>query len=67
MTPEKIKTMSLEKLVELFEITGELNDKNIPTVRGWLMDAIAEKNPDGFDAWLDLEFPEDSDLRNYVL
>lgn len=67
MTPEKIKTMSIEKLVELFEMTETVNDENIYTVRGWLMDAIAEKNPEGFDAWLELEAPEDSELRNYVI
>lgn len=40
--------MKLKKLVELFELTESMNDKYIPTVRGWLMDAIEEKNPVGF-------------------
>lgn len=42
MTLESIKRMKLKKLVELFELTESMNDKYIPTVRGWLMDAIEE-------------------------
>lgn len=67
MTPEILRTMTLEKLVTLFEMTTDLNDENTPTVRGWLMEAIEQKNPEGFDKWLDSEACEDSELRNYVL
>ena len=31
------------------------------------MDEIERRNPDGFDAWLDQDSPEDQDLRRYVL
>ena len=67
MTLESIKRMSLKKQVELFELTESMNDKYIPTVRGWLMDAIEEKNPVGFNAWIDSDRPKDSELRKYVL
>ena len=67
MTLESIKRMKLKKLVELFELTESMNDKYIPTVRGWLMDAIEEKNPGGFNAWIDSDCPKDSELRKYVL
>ena len=68
MTKEILKTMSLERLVELFESTTE-GEIDVPTatVRGWLMDEIESRNPEGFDKWLDLEEPEDSELRKYVL
>ena len=67
MTLESIKRMKLKKLVELFELTESMNDKYIPTVRGWLMDAIEEKNPVGFNVWIDSDCPKDSELRKYVL
>ena len=67
MKPEMLSRMSLERLVDLFEETSNRKDPNIPTVRGWLMDAIVAKNPEGFDAWLESEITSDETLRNYVL
>ena len=64
---ELLKIMTLKQLVEQFELTESMNDKNIPTVRGWLMDEIESRNPEGFDAWLDSENCCDSELRKYVL
>ncbi len=64
---DKLKSMSLSKLVELFELTASMNDENIPTVRGWLMDEIESRNPEGFDRWLDSDNAADEELRNYVL
>lgn len=64
---EMLKTYSLEKLVELWDLTENMNGPEVPVVRGWLMDEIEKRNPDGFDAWLDQDFPEDKDLRRYVL
>ena len=59
MKPEMLSRMSLERLVDLFEETCNRKDPNIPTVRGWLMDAIEAKNPEGFDAWLESEITSD--------
>lgn len=67
MTKESLKAMSIEKLVELFEATTNMKDAMIATVRGWLMDAIEEKNPEGFDAWLDSDLNTDESLRAFVL
>ena len=64
---ETLKKSSLEKLLDLWDLTTALNGPQVPTVRGWLMDEISRRNPDGFDAWLDLDAPEDQDLRRYVL
>ena len=61
-----LSKMSTEKLVELFCLTSSMNDENIPTVRGWLMDEIEKRNPEGFDKWLD-EDAEDENLSKYVL
>ncbi len=67
MTKESLKSMSLEKLLDLFEATTNVKDAMIATVRGWLMDAIEEKNPEGFDAWLDSDCNTDESLRAFVL
>jgi hypothetical protein len=62
-----LEKMTTEKLCELFELTGTMSDENIPTVRGWLMDEIMKRNPEGFDKWLDSDYPADSELRKFVL
>ena len=67
MKIESLKLMSLEKLVELFETTTNITDPMIATVRGWLMDVIEEKNPEGFDAWLESDNCTDESLRAFVL
>lgn len=67
MARETLKNSSLEKLLDLWELTDTLKGPQVPTVRGWLMDEIERRNPDGFDAWLDQDAPEDQDLRRYVL
>lgn len=46
---KQLANMTTEKLIEMFELTTNMNDENIPTVRGWLMDEIEKRNPDGFD------------------
>ncbi|MBD5504580.1 MAG: hypothetical protein HDR09_12860 [Lachnospiraceae bacterium] len=62
-----LEKMTTEKLCELFELTETVNDEDIPTVRGWLMDEIMKRNPEGFDKWLDSDNPADKELRKYVL
>ena len=62
-----LRKMSLDSLVEQFELTENMNGVEVAEVRGWLMEAIEEKNPDGFNTWLEMEIPEDSDLRGCVL
>lgn len=63
--PAIIKSMSTKKLIETFIETGKINDENIPTVRGWLMDELEARNPEAFDAWMDSEDCEDEDLLKY--
>lgn len=31
------------------------------------MDEIMKRNPEGFDKWLDSDYPADSELRKFVL
>ncbi len=62
-----IGKLSLEDLLTQWELTSVVNDENIPTVRGWLMEELEKRNPDGFNAWLDSDLAEDNDLRNYMM
>ena len=65
-TSDMIRKMSTDQLLDLWEMTENSNDAGIPTVRGWLMAELEGRNPDGFDAWLSQEAPEDKDLRQYI-
>ena len=51
--PAIIKTMTTKQLLETFIMTGNVQDENIYTVRGWLMDELEARNPEAFDAWLE--------------
>ena len=62
-----ISKLSLEELLTQWELTSVMNDENIPTVRGWLMEELEKRNPDGFNAWLESDPAEDSELRNYMM
>ena len=44
---ETLKNSSLAKLIDLWELTTALKGPQVPTVRGWLMDEIERRNPDG--------------------
>lgn len=67
-TPEVLKNSSTEKLLDLFELTDSMKPtQEVTTVRGWLMDEIERRNPEGFDAWLEQDVPEDSELRRFIL
>jgi hypothetical protein len=63
---ELIKKQTLENLLIQWELTSVCNDKHIPTVRGWLMDEFAERNPEAFEKWID-EDANDETLRNYMM
>lgn len=67
-TPEQITTASLETLVGLWEQTNAAPfSLDLATVRGWLMDELERRDPDGFNAWLEQDTPEDSDLWQFIL
>lgn len=64
---KNLEERTLKQLVDMFEETATIDEDGIYNVRGWLMDEIEKRNPKGFDEWLDLEEPEDKELRKYVL
>lgn len=64
--PEKLKGLTLDQLLNAWENTQYLNTPEVPIVRGWLMDECERRNPEAFNAWLDQDAPEDSQLRQYM-
>lgn len=63
----ELKNMKTERLLDLWELTTEIQDPYISTVRGWLMDELEERNPEGFERWLDSSECADDKLRSYIL
>lgn len=64
MKIEIIENMSTSQLIEVFVMTGSIENENVYTVRGWLMDELEKRNPEAFDAWLD-STAEDEGLKKY--
>lgn len=64
---KNLESRTLEQLVDMFEETTKINEEEVYSVRGWLMDEIEKRNQIGFNKWIDLEEPEDEELRKYVL
>lgn len=50
--PLLVQHASILRLVEMFELTDENTDESIPTVRGWIMEELEERNPKAFEAWM---------------
>ena len=63
---EIISNSTLDQLLDEWELTSVINDENIPTVRGWLMDELENRNPEAFNKWLD-DYAEDNELRKYMI
>ncbi len=64
---QTVNNASLTKLLDLWEATINMEwSQALADVRGWLMDAIEAKNPEGFNAWLEEDTPRDEDLRKFV-
>lgn len=64
----KIANLTAEQLFYCWEMTEYLSiSEETAITRGWLMDEIEKRYPKGFDAWLDQEAPEDSDLRRFCI
>ena len=62
-----IAKLTLEKLLDQWELTATTKDENIYIVRGWLMDELEKRNSEAFDKWIDSEECDDYELRNYMM
>lgn len=68
MNPAILKTYSMSRLCHLLEsTTNKKYSEELAAVRGWIMDAMEAKNPEGFEAWMDSDDNYDSDARKYLI
>lgn len=63
---DMISNLTLADLLDEWELTSKINNPEIYTVRGWLMDELESRNPEAFDKWLDGDDPSDEMLREYM-
>ena len=61
---KKVAALTTKNIIFQFELTENMNDVNIPTVRGWLMDELEKRNPEAFDAWM--ESDEESPRKFFI-
>ena len=62
---ERVKTMSDNQLLTVWESTENQRTRESSIIRGWLMGEIECRYPDAFNAWLDSD-AYDSELRDYI-
>ena len=64
--PAHVKNASTKQLLELWELTEQMAlSPELPIVRGWLMDELEARDPEGFDRWLDSDDPN-ADLKDFI-
>lgn len=62
---EILANSTLGDLLDEWELTSTVNDPEVYTVRGWLMDEFERRNPEAFNEWLDGD-AEDDTLAEYM-
>ena len=50
---QMISKRTTEQLVNDFELTDNINDVNISSVRGWIMDELESRDSEVFEKWID--------------
>lgn len=62
---QMISKRTTEQLVNDFELTDNINDVNISSVRGWIMGELEKRDNEAFDKWIDAytDSPRDFFLR----
>lgn len=63
---ELISNLTLAELLDEWELTSKIDNPEIPTVRGWLMDELESRNPEAFNKWLDQDDPTDEMLKELM-
>ena len=68
-----LASRSTRDLIHDLELSGIMYDANpakwqdITTVRGWIMDELERRDPEGYAAWIDQDdCPDDIDLLKFV-
>ena len=77
-TAEKVAmhlaSRSTRDLIHDLDMSGIMMDacpekyaEHMPTVRGWIMDELKRRDPEGYDAWISQEdCPEDLGLLKFI-
>jgi hypothetical protein len=63
---EMISNLTLAELLDEWELTSKIDNPEIYTVRGWLMDELESRNPEAFNKWLDQDEPTDEMLKEFM-
>ena len=62
-----INGLSYNELMVQWRLTSVMNMMpELASVRGWIMDEIERRFPNGYSKWLEQDAPEDDDLIHYV-
>ena len=61
-----IASLPTDRLLEIWEMTEDINNEYIPTVRGWLMDEFESRDPEGYNRWLECDLCIDQDLKYFI-
>lgn len=61
-----LSRLSTEQLIKEFDMTEAIPiSLELSMVRGWIMDELEKRNPEAFDKWLDLDYPDNESLKKY--
>jgi hypothetical protein len=65
---DMLSRLSVEQLIKEFDMTEDIPIRlELSMVRGWIMDELEKRNPEAFDKWLDLDYPDNESLKNLYL
>lgn len=63
-----LSRLSIEQLIKEFDMTEAIPiSLELSMVRGWIMDELEKRNPEAFDKWLDLDYPDNESLKKLYL
>lgn len=63
-----LSRLSIEQLIKEFDMTEDIPiSLELSMVRGWIMDKLEKRNPEAFDKWLDLDYPDNESLKKLYL
>lgn len=63
-----LSRLSVEQLIKEFDMTEVIPiSLELSIVRGWIMDELEKRNPEAFDRWLDLDYPDNESLKKLYL
>ena len=63
-----LSRLSVEQLIKEFDMTEAIPiSLELSMVRDWIMDELEKRNPEAFDRWLDLDYPDNESLKKLYL